>query len=277
MAEGRVRVNGEVVKTLGARVDPARDTVEVDGRRVTVGRERWIMLNKPPGTLTTRHDPGGRPTVYSLLPREDRELVYLGRLDQDTQGLLLFTNDGDSVNRLLHPSGETEREYLAEVVGVPDDKALRQLERGVALEDGLAKARVAEVTARMPRSARVRLVLLEGRKREVRRMLEAVGHPVRALMRVRFGPIRLTGLATGDWRELTRSEISSLKGGRADRKGGRGQSRSSGSRDRPKKEGDPGKAPRTRRGPPGKDRTPRTDGKGSSGPPSSRGPRGRRS
>ncbi len=217
MAEGRVRVNGAVVRTLGARVDPARDVVEVDGRPVKIGRERWIMLNKPPGTLTTRHDPGGRPTVYSLLPREDRELVYVGRLDFETQGLLLLTNDGDTANRLLHPSGGTEREYLADVIGVPDNRALQRLERGVMLEDGPARARVAQVTAQRPGSARVRIVLVEGRKREVRRMLEAVGHRVLALMRVRFGPIRMSGVGTGDWRPLTRSEVKALKEAGPDR------------------------------------------------------------
>lgn len=229
MSEGRVRVNGVVVKTLGTRVDPARDQVEVDGRPVTVGRERWIMLNKPRGTVTTRRDPGGRPTVYSLLRREDRDLAYVGRLDLDTEGLLLLTNDGDTAHRLLHPSGETEREYLADVVGVPDQSALRALERGVLLDDGMARVRRVQVTGHGPGTARLRLVLVEGKKREVRRLLEAVGHRVLALMRVRFGPVRVGGLASGRWRELTRREVKSLKeesratrpATRRDRRGGK--------------------------------------------------------
>ena len=211
MAEGRVRVNGQVMTTLGVRVDPDRDLVEVDGRTVRMTPEQWIVMNKPAGTLTTRRDPGGAPTVYDVLPSEYRELVYVGRLDRDTEGLLILTNDGDTANRLLHPSGGVEREYLADVKGVPEARTLDRLLRGVTLDDGPARARGAEVTARSGRNARVRLVLVEGRKREVRRLLEAVGHPVTGLMRVRFGPLRLTGLAPGAWRPLTKAEVTSLK------------------------------------------------------------------
>ena len=211
MADGRVRVNGQVMTTLGIRVDPDRDLVEVDGRAVRVGPQRWIVMNKLAGTLTTRRDPGGAPTVYDTLPAGYRGLVYVGRLDRDTEGLLLLTNDGDTANRLLHPSGAVEREYLADVKGVPDRRTLDRLVRGVTLDDGPARARRAEVTARAGRNARVQLVLVEGRKREVRRLLEAVGHPVTGLLRVRFGPLRLAGLAPGAWRALTRAEIRSLK------------------------------------------------------------------
>lgn len=211
MLAGRVRVNGQVIRTLGTRVDPRRDRVEVDGRPVRVGPDRWILLNKPAGTLTTRRDPGRRPTVYGHLAPADRALAYVGRLDQDTEGLLLFTNDGDTAHALQHPSGGIEREYLAEVVGVPDAAAVRRLEGGVLLEDGPARAVEAGVTALGPRSARVRLVLVEGRKREVRRMLEAVGHRVLRLQRVRFGPIRIGGLAPGEWRVLTEAEVEALQ------------------------------------------------------------------
>ncbi len=208
---GRVSVNGKVVTELGTRVDPRRDRVEVDGKVVRVAAERWLVLNKPAGTLTTRRDPGGRPTVYERLDPEDRQLVYVGRLDRDTEGLLIFTNDGDTANRLLHPSREVEREYLADVVGLPDRRTLARLRRGVDLDDGLARVKRADVTAQGPGQSRVRLVLTEGRKREVRRLLESVGHPVRALRRVRFGRLRLHGLALGSWRELNAAEIRQLK------------------------------------------------------------------
>ncbi len=204
-------MNGTVVTELGTKVDPRHDRVEVDGKLVEAGRERWLVLNKPSGTLTTRRDPGGRPTVYDRLDPEDRKLVYVGRLDRDTEGLLIFTNDGDTANRLLHPSREVEREYLADVVGQPDRRTLTRLRQGVELDDGPARARRAEVTAHGPTQSRVRLVLTEGRKREVRRMLESVGHPVRALRRVRFGGLRLRGLALGAWRELSGAEIRDLK------------------------------------------------------------------
>jgi pseudouridine synthase len=211
MSEGRVRVNGIVVTELGTRVDPERDRVEVDGEPVRVASPRWIVLNKPAGVLTTRRDPGGRATVYDLLSPEDRDLAYVGRLDRDTEGLLMFTNDGDTANRLLHPSGQVEREYLADVRGRPDQRTLDRLSRGVDLEDGPARVRRAEITAHAPGQTRLRLVLVEGRKREVRRMLEAVGYPVIALRRVRFGPQRLQALQTGSWRELTRAEVDALK------------------------------------------------------------------
>jgi 23S rRNA pseudouridine2605 synthase len=210
MAKGRVRVNGRVVTALGTRVDPERDVVELDGRRVRVAAIRWILLHKPGGTLTSRRDARGRRTVYDLLPDDLQGLRYLGRLDRETEGLLLFTNQGDLANRLLHPSAEVEREYHAGVSGFPDREKLRRLTRGVELEDGVARAASARLLQRETDGAVLSLVLLEGRKREVRRLLEAVGHPVRWLRRVRFGPQKLGALPKGAWRDLTAREVAAL-------------------------------------------------------------------
>lgn len=210
MSQGRVRVNGKVVSELGARVDPSQDVVELDGRRVRAAPFRWILLHKPTGTLTSRRDVRGRRTVYDLLPRELHGLRYLGRLDQDTEGLLLFSNQGDVASRLVHPSAELEREYQVGVSGFPDANALRRLERGVALEDGLARARAVRPLRRQPEGAVLSLVLMEGRKREVRRLMEAVGHPARWLRRVRFGPQQLGKLPLGAWRDLTAREVAAL-------------------------------------------------------------------
>src|SRR5688572_9839852 len=148
MAQGRVRVNGRVVTTLGARVDPSRDVIELDGPRVRAAPFRWVLLHKPGGTLTSRRDVRGRRTVYDLLPPELHGLRYLGRLDRDTEGLLLFTNQGDAANRLLHPSAEVEREYRVGVSGFPSEDVVRRLKRGVELEDGLARAHTARILAR---------------------------------------------------------------------------------------------------------------------------------
>lgn len=213
MRSGRVRVNGSVVTTLGTKVVPGRDLVELDGREVEVPGPRWILLNKPAGTVTTTRDPRGRPTVYDLLPPELEELglSYVGRLDMDTEGLLLLTNEGNVMNRLLHPSGEVEREYEVGLKGVPEPATLRRLEEGVELGDGPARAREVGLIRPEPGGAILRMVLTEGRNREVRRLCAAVGHPVRRLRRVRFGPVRLGSLPPGGWRDLTADEVERLR------------------------------------------------------------------
>jgi len=210
--QGRVRLNGERVVELGTKVDPASDRVEVDGRMVGVQPTRWILLHKPRGVLTTRHDPGGRPTVYGLLPADAQELRYLGRLDRNTEGLLVFTNAGDALHALTHPSSRVPRRYLARVVGVPGRDVMARLEAGIELEDGPARFEdVAVVRELSPDSALLKLTLREGRKREVRRALEAVGHPVRGLRRTAFGPLRLGDLPQGSWRDLTPREVEALR------------------------------------------------------------------
>ena len=206
IAAGRVTVNGEVAE-LGRRVDPDRDRVEVDGAPVGVrpGLVHYL-LNKPAGVVTTAKDTHGRPTVVQLVPAEPR-VFPVGRLDADTEGLLLLTNDGDLANRIAHPRHGVDKEYLAEVAGgrvAPG--ALRRLREGVELDDGVtAPAQVSQ-----PSPGVLRITIHEGRNRQVRRMCEAVGHPVLRLVRTRIGPIVDRTLAPGAWRELTPAERRAL-------------------------------------------------------------------
>lgn len=210
MLAGRVRVNGEVASELGTKVLPGRDVVTVDGEPVERASKRWVVFNKPPGVLTTRSDPHGGRTVYDLLPEDQSGLRYVGRLDRDAEGLLLLTNDGDTAHALQHPSGEVEREYWLEVAGSVDRAAIRELVRGVELDDGIAKATRAKLQDVGEVTSRLTLVLTEGRKREVRRMLSAVGHPVLRLRRIRYGPVTLGDLAPGAWRDLETREVEAV-------------------------------------------------------------------
>lgn len=209
IAAGRVTVNGRVA-ALGDRVDPDVDVVEVDGDRVIVDTTlRYLMLNKPRGVVSTTHDPEGRPTVMDLVNLDER-LYPVGRLDQDTEGLLLLTNDGELANRLLHPSFEVERTYLALVPGPIRRDTLRRLSEGVELDDGLARPRRVRVAEEHRGKALLEVVMTEGRKREVRRMLAAVGAPVERLARVAFGGVELGDLRQGKWRFLDAPEIARL-------------------------------------------------------------------
>ena len=205
IAGGRVTVNGTTA-TLGRRVDPGRDQVAVDGVPVPVlpGLVHYL-LNKPRGVVTTADDPEGRPTVVTLVPGEPR-VFPVGRLDVDTEGLLVLTNDGDLAQALTHPSFGVDKEYLAEVAGVPGPAAVRALRQGLLLDDGpTAPARVGVVAPGV-----LRIVIHEGRNRQVRRMCEAVGHPVRRLVRTRIGPLSDPSLAPGRWRPLDQREVRAL-------------------------------------------------------------------
>ena len=205
IADGRVTVNGQAA-ALGRRIDPDRDVVEVDGVLVTVSDTLvHYLLNKPAGVVTTARDPQGRPTVVELVPPEPR-VFPVGRLDADTEGLLLLTNDGELAHRLTHPSFGVAKEYVAEVKGQPSPGAVRQLRRGVELDDGMtAPARVALVAPSI-----LRLTIHEGRNRQVRRMCETVGHPVVRLVRTRIGPLADRRLAPGQWRSLRPAEVAAL-------------------------------------------------------------------
>ena len=216
IAQGRVTVNGKVVTELGTKADPASDDIRVDGRRVKLQqRRRYILLNKPRGYVTTRSDPQGRKTVLDLL-KGVREYIYpVGRLDYDSEGLLILTNDGDLAAYLTHPSHEVERVYEAKVRGVPDAHAIERLEKGVTMEGRrTAPARV-EVKTRPSTTdvshSVVHITIHEGRNRQVRQMFDAVGHPVMRLTRVRIGPIEDPRLPPGHWRELTPEEIARLR------------------------------------------------------------------
>ncbi len=210
--ERRVTVNGEVVTELGSKADAARDDIRVDGRRVKiVERHRYILLNKPRGYVTTRSDPQRRPTVLDLVGT--RDYVYpVGRLDFDSEGLLLLTNDGDLAARLTHPRHGIPRVYEARVLGVPDERDLQRLARGVVIDgQRTAPATVKRLPARRgANETTILLTIREGRNRQVRRMCEAIGHPVLHLRRVAIGPIRDDRLRPGQWRELTEKEVRSL-------------------------------------------------------------------
>jgi 23S rRNA pseudouridine2605 synthase len=206
IAAGRVTVNGEVA-VLGRRVDASSDLVAVDGSPIGVRPDLvYYLLNKPIGVVTTARDTHQRPTVVELVPREPR-VFSVGRLDVDTEGLLLLTNDGDLANRIAHPSHGVEKEYLVEVSGGPVSAgAIRSLREGVALEDGMtAPARVSQ-----PDPGVLRIAIHEGRNRQIRRMCEAVGHRVTRLVRTRIGPITDRSLQPGTWRELTTDEWRAL-------------------------------------------------------------------
>ena len=201
---GRVTVNGEPGQLN--TVVGARDRVEVDGKAVERQRLRYVLLHKPAGVVTTARDPQGRPTVVELVPREPR-VVPVGRLDADTTGALLLTNDGQLAHRLAHPRYGVEKTYVAEVEGDPDEDALRRLREGIELEDG----RTAPARARRLGPGRVELVLHEGRKHQVKRMLAAVGHPVTRLHRSAYAGLTLEGLEPGACRELEPSEVEQLR------------------------------------------------------------------
>lgn len=206
IAAGRVRVNGEVA-ILGRHVDPDTDEVDVDGVPVAVRPGLvYYLLNKPAGVVSTASDPQGRPTVTSLVPPEPR-VHPVGRLDADSEGLLLLTNDGDLTFRLSHPSFGVEKEYLVMVEGTPRPGALRRLREGVDLPDGrTSPARVAAVGP-----GALRITIHEGRNRQVRRMCDVIGHPVSRLVRTRIGPIRVASLAPGEWRELNPAEVRGIE------------------------------------------------------------------
>ena len=207
IAAGRVEVNGKVVTEQGMRVDPERDTIRVDGSRIPPPRRHlYLVLNKPRGVVSTMDDPDGRPTLEQYVPRRQR-LFHVGRLDTDTEGLLILTNDGDFANKLAHPSHEVPKTYLVEVEGLLDNKTLRRLEKGLTLEDGPIKPDKVKLVTRAESRSMVQITLHSGRNRIVRRMFDSVGHPVRRLSRISIGPVRLGQLAVGETRELVQQMV----------------------------------------------------------------------
>jgi len=208
---GRVEVDGETVRRFGARVDPDRQVIRVDGKRIPAKPGLvYLAFNKPAKVLTAMSDPRGRKTVADFLGDRSERLFHIGRLDYDTEGLMLLTNDGELAHRLAHPSFEVAKTYLAEVTGqVPKDLG-RRLMAGVELDDGVASADRFRVVDRSGNRALVEIILHEGRKHIVRRMLDATGHPVSRLVRTDVGPIRLGNLKPGSTRELTTAEIGEL-------------------------------------------------------------------
>jgi pseudouridine synthase len=254
--QGRVSVNGVTITELGSKADPARDDIRVDGRRIKASRPaRYVLLNKPRGYITSRSDPQHRPTVIDLLAEGGiRDYIYpVGRLDYDSEGLLLLTSDGELAARLTHPRHGVAREYEVRVRGVPEPRLLNRLERGVVI-DG-RKTAPAEVRLRKTFDAEsgtqaiLSLVIHEGRNRQVRKMCDAIGHPVVRLRRVRIGPIADDRLKPGEFRELTDREIAALK--KASPAAGRGPRPEFTAQERfPRIRSTEGRRPRERRGPP---------------------------
>ncbi len=224
---GRVRVNGQVVNTLGVQVDPASDKILVDNYPVALESKAYFILNKPRGYISDRDDTGGFKTALDMIPGNLR-LFAAGRLDMNSEGLLFLTNDGELANRLTHPRYEHEKEYLVLVFGTPDDKMLERLTRGIPYEGEWLRADSAERAGKQQLFGEagrdemwLRIVLHEGKKRQIRHMCAALGYPVKRLIRVRIGPLLLGKLKPGEWRKLTPDEIAQLRGQTQPRSGGR--------------------------------------------------------
>jgi 23S rRNA pseudouridine2605 synthase len=211
MLAGEVEVDGEVVTRLGTKVDPRTAVIRVGGRRLPpVSAHVYLVLNKPRGVVSTMSDPEGRPTLTDYVADRPERLFHVGRLDTDTDGLIILTNDGDFAQRLAHPSYEVEKMYVAEVTGVVTKATLRRLTDGVTLDDGPVEVRRARVISTQGRKSIVEVVVHEGRNRLVRRLLDHVGHPVQRLTRTRIGPVAIDRLGQGTLRELTRDELGAL-------------------------------------------------------------------
>jgi 23S rRNA pseudouridine2605 synthase len=212
ISEGRVEVNSEIVVEQGRRVDPERDVIRVDGARIPPPRRhRYLALNKPRGVVTTMSDPEGRRTVADLVTVGGKErLFHVGRLDTDTEGLLILTNDGDFAHRLAHPSYQVPKAYIAEVAGLVGEQTLSRLRRGITLEDGPVRPTSVKIVSAAGDKTLLKITIQEGRNRIVRRTMEAVGHPVRRLSRIGIGPVRLGNLKVGEYRDLTREELGGL-------------------------------------------------------------------
>lgn len=209
---GRVKVNGEVVDRLGEKADPEKDRIEVDGKPVSLGKNTvYMALYKPVGVVTTVFDPQGRPKVHDLLRRVKERVFPVGRLDFDSEGLLLLTNDGELAYRLTHPRYKIPKVYSAWVNGRVGHEAVTILRNGVRLDDGLTQPAQVEVARRESARTLLRITIHEGRKRQVRRMCAAVGHPVVELKRIAIGPLRLGILKPGGYRHLSNREIERLK------------------------------------------------------------------
>lgn len=209
---GRVTVNGKVVTELGTKVDPERDHVKLDGKHLSsVQPFVYLMLNKPKHVMSTLDDPGGRTTVKDYLRGVSVRVFPVGRLDFDSEGLMLLTNNGDLAQALLHPRYHVPKTYLIKVKGVLTDEEIRQLERGVRLEDGMTSPAIVKKIKKAEQNSWLEITIREGRKHQVKRMLESVGHPVIKLMRIRMGPLSLGNLESGEFRFLTDREANALR------------------------------------------------------------------
>jgi 23S rRNA pseudouridine2605 synthase len=212
VVEGRVSVNGKVVQTFGFKADPSKDHIKVDGRRLAPFEPKVILLlNKPRGYLSTVKDPKGRPTVLDLLKNLKWRIYPIGRLDFDAEGLLLLTNDGDLAHLLSHPRFSIPKTYWVKVAGVPEEKKLNRLMKGVMLDDGGAKAVSCSLIRQKEKNSWVRVVVTEGRNHLVKKMFSAIGHTVLKLKRIEYGPVQLGDLPFGQFRYLSPAEMEKLK------------------------------------------------------------------
>ena len=226
ISEGRVEVNSEVVTEQGRRVDPEHDVIRVDGARIPPPRRHlYLVVNKPRGVVVTMDDPEGRRTVADLIAEganrrsgalgsrrslTKERLFHVGRLDTESEGLLILTNDGDFAHKLAHPSYQVPKTYIVEVSGAVSPQTLRRLRHGITLEDGPVRPTSVKIVSDAGAKTLLKITLLEGRNRILRRTMEAVGHPVRRLSRIGIGPVRLGNLKVGEFRELTREELGGL-------------------------------------------------------------------
>jgi len=214
IAAGRVRVNGEVVSVPGTKVTPGHDKVTVDSHQIKArkaGHYVYYALNKPRGFLVTSDDPEGRKTIYELITGIRERVIPVGRLDRDSEGLLILTNDGELANRLMHPRYKVAKEYEVRIAGRATDAQVRRLREGVEIDGGKTQPALVEVAEVDERGMRLYVTITEGKKRQVRQMLEAIGHEVKRLMRVREGCISLRDMGPGKWRELTPQEVTDLR------------------------------------------------------------------
>ena len=212
IAQGRVTINGKIVRELGTRIDPERDHVKVDGRHLKgVEPYAYLLLNKPKGIVSTLNDPEGRPTIENLLHGVTLRLFPVGRLDFDTEGLMLLTNHGELAQALLHPRYHVAKVYLAKVKGVLNDEEINQLARGVKLEDGMTAPAMVKKVRKAEENSWLEVTIYEGRKHQIKRMFEVVGHPVLKLKRIKFGPLVLGDLLPGEFRYLTDREANTLR------------------------------------------------------------------
>jgi 23S rRNA pseudouridine2605 synthase len=211
ISEGRVEVNGNLVTEQGTRVDPDRDVIRVDGSRIPPPRRHiYLVLNKPRGVVSTLSDPQARRTLADFVAGRRERLFHVGRLDTDTEGLLIMTNDGEFAHRLAHPSYEIPKTYLAEVAGVMSPATVKQLRAGIDLDDGPVQPNAVKLVATGADRSLIKITLHEGRQHIVRRTMEVVGHPVRRLSRIGIGPVRLGDLKVGELRDLTQEELGAL-------------------------------------------------------------------
>lgn len=210
IVDGKVTVDGQVITELGSLVDPDKQTVTVDGKRVEVEEITCILLNKPVSYVTTVADPEGRRTVMDLIGGVGVRVYPVGRLDYESSGLLLMTNDGDLTYRLLHPKFHLEKTYRVTVMGMPESHVLKSLQSGIELEDGMTSPARITVLRHHPQESVLEVTIYEGRNRQVRRMFEAIDHPVKRLKRIRFGPLRVDQVASGHWRRLRTGELAAL-------------------------------------------------------------------